>query len=96
MAISLVIFVSDLLTEFATHALVVLGALKSARTITAGALESFLDRIYNRLILIKSYLHLLSSIFFARVALGTYPTEISTKVLSFTNATVGMLCTLNI
>lgn len=72
MAIALVALVGYLLAELAAHTLVVLGAFETAGAVASCALESFLHRLYDGLVLVKAYFHyLFSSIFFARDALGT-------------------------
>lgn len=90
-AIALVVLVFYLLAELLAHTFIFLCTLKAARAITARLTKPFLNRLYDLFIFIIPYLHLYCSIRFEIVAFGTYPTDISRKVLSFTSAIYGIL-----
>lgn len=92
MTVALVVFISYLLSEFAAHTLILIASFKLARTISSGSFKTVLYHINYLLIIIKSYFHYLySSIIFCSLSFVTYPTDKSRNVLSFINATVGML-----
>ena len=57
MAIALVIGIGDLLPEFLADALILLAALQTARAITAGTLQAFLDRGHHFLVFIQTNCH---------------------------------------
>ena len=57
MTVALKFGIRDLFTEFLADALIILIALQSARTVTAGTLQSFLDCLHHFLIFIQSDSH---------------------------------------
>ena len=88
MAISLKVAVGNLLLKLAAHTLIVLGALKSAGTVSARAAKPLLDGLYDFAVLIIPYLHLCVPMRASSFYIGTYPIDRSSKVSSLTNATV--------
>ena len=57
MAKTLVVGVSDLLTEFLADALILLCALQTAGTITTGTLQAVFHDLYHFFVLIKPHCH---------------------------------------
>ena len=57
MAVALEIGVCDLLTEFFTNALILLGALQAAGAIATGTLQAILDHLHDFFIFVKLNCH---------------------------------------
>lgn len=57
MAVSFKFGVCNLLLELLAHAFILVASRKAAGAISAGALESLLNRVYYLLVFIKSYFH---------------------------------------
>lgn len=69
MAVALKVRICDLIPELFAHTFIFFLLLAAAGAVTSGTLEAFLDRLYDLLVGIESYLHRLISFFAENIEL---------------------------